>query len=304
MTLRRTAAAVLVALPLSSLVASCKAKDEDTTNKQAIEQQQTQRDLDLALQPDTTQQPRLQDVPLSAPPAAQQAPTPQPEPKAPPAPAPAPVRRPPPPPRPRRENPRPQPQEPRQEAPRGPSYVTRTAPAGTTFAVRIDDELSTARMQVGDVFTATLSEAITDPDGNTVIPAGATVYGRVTTAQPSHRGGQSAQLGVTFTSIAYGGDRYSIEGSSVVGQPGVNRVSRQSTAETAGKVAGGAAAGAVLGRILGHSRRSTIAGAVIGAGAGTVVAANTATVDAVIPAGSHATIRTDQPISIRKQTSE
>jgi outer membrane biosynthesis protein TonB len=304
MTLRKAAAALLLALPLSSIVAGCKGKDEDNKPQQtAAADAQTQRDLDLALQPDTTQQPKLQDVPLSAPPQAQQAPTPQPEPQAPPAPAPAPVRRPPPPPRPREETPRPRPQ-PQEQAPRGPSYVTRTAPAGTTFAVRINDELSTARMQPGDVFTATLSEAITDPSGNTVIPAGATVYGRVTTASASRRGGQSASLQVAFTSIEYGGDRFSIEGSSVLAQPSANRVSRQSTAQTAGTVAGGAAAGAVLGRVLGHGRRSTIVGAVIGAGAGTVVAANTATVDAVIPAGSHATVQTDQPISVRKQTSE
>ncbi|MDB4948538.1 MAG: hypothetical protein JWM27_1187, partial [Gemmatimonadetes bacterium] len=211
----------------------------------------------------------------------------------------------PPPPRPRSETPRPQPREPQQPTrPAGPSYVTRTAPAGTTFAVRINDELSTARMQAGDVFSATLAEAITDPDGNTVIPAGATVYGRVTSSTPSRRGGESAQLGVTFTSIEYGGERYSIGGSSVVEAPAVRRVGRQSTAETAGKVAGGAAVGAVLGRVLGHSRRSTIAGAVIGAGAGTVVAAGTATVDAVIAPGSRATVRTDSPISIRKQTDE
>jgi hypothetical protein len=292
-------------------VAGCRDRSGDSADRKAIEDQQTQRDLDLALQADTTQQPKLADVPLSAPPQQPPAPAAQPAPQAPPAPAPAPspVHRqtPPPPPRPRPQQPEPQPRQPQQrdpepQQPAGPRYVTRTAGAGTTFGVRIDDEVSTERMQVGDVFTATLSEAITDPEGNVVIPAGATVYGRVTSSQVSRRGGESAQIGVTFTSIAYGGDRYSIDGSTVISAPAVRRVSRQSTAETAGKVAGGAAAGAVLGRVLGHSRRSTIAGAVIGAAAGTAVAQGTATVDAIIPAGSSARIQIDHPISVRKET--
>ena len=84
MTVRRAAAAMLVAVSLSSAVAACRGKDEDTKAQQtAAANPQTQRDLDLALQPDTTQQPKLQDVPLSAPPQAKQAPTPQPAPQAP-----------------------------------------------------------------------------------------------------------------------------------------------------------------------------------------------------------------------------
>ncbi|MDB4950519.1 MAG: hypothetical protein JWM27_3168, partial [Gemmatimonadetes bacterium] len=86
MTLRRTLAALLVALPLSSFVAGCKGKDGDTTDQQALERQQTQRDLDLALQPDSTQQPKLQDVPLTVPPSQQPTPSAQPAPQAPPAP--------------------------------------------------------------------------------------------------------------------------------------------------------------------------------------------------------------------------
>ena len=296
---RRTLAALLVAVPLSSFAAGCKDAQKDTA---APAQDQTQRDLDLALQPDTTQQPKLADVPLSAPPSAQPAPAAQPDAQAPPAPAPAatPVRRTPPPP-PVRTTPRPQPRDEQPQEPAGPRYVTRTAAAGTRFGVRIDDELSTARMQVGDVFTSTLSEAITDSEGNVVIPAGATVYGRVTSATRGH-GSTPAALGVTFTSIAFGGDRYSIDGSSVISEPTVQRVGRQSTAETAGKVGAGAAVGAIAGRVLGNSRRATIAGAVIGAGAGTVVAARTAQVDAVISAGSTARIQTDRPISVRRQT--
>jgi outer membrane biosynthesis protein TonB len=307
MNARRALATLMVALPLSSFVAGCRDNGGDTADRKALEDQQTQRDLDLALQTDTTQQPRLADVPVTAPPQPQQAPAAQPDPQAPPVPAPSPVRRPTPPPPPRPRQPAPEPRQPEQapqpSRPAGPSYVTRTAVSGTSFGVRIDDELSTARMQPGDVFTATLSEAITDPEGNVVIPAGATVYGRVTTSQVSRRGGESARIGVAFTSIAYGGDRYSIEGSTVIGEPAVRRVSRQSTAETAGKVAGGAAVGAIAGRVLGHGRGSTIAGAVIGAAAGTAVAAGTAQVDAIIPAGSSARIQIGHPVSVRRQTS-
>jgi hypothetical protein len=293
MTRRTLAAALLLSLPLSSLLVACGGGAEDTSTRRAIENEALERDLNLALQADSQPAPALQDVPVADEPAPEDLPAFVP----PPAPEPrrqAPTVR-------RREEPRrversapePAPEPARPVEPEAPRYVTRTAAAGQTFAVRIDEEISALDDGAGSTFTATLSDALTDELGRVVIPAGATVRGRVVSTE----GGQVA---LDFSSISYEGESYSIS-STVVGAPAVRRVNRTSGGETAAKVAGGGAVGAVLGRVLGGDRGSTLAGAAIGAAAGTGVAIATAKVDRVIDAGSTATIRLDGPVSVRRE---
>ena len=289
MTRRTLTAALALALPVSSLLVACD-RGEDTADRAALEREALERDLDLALQPDTTPEVALGDVALidstlGMAPAAPQTP------------APAPARTQPRASQPSRSAPAPS----RPAEPAGPRYVTRTVPSGSTFSVRFDEQVST-RQGVGSTFTATLTESLTDSEGRTVIPAGATVRGRVTRASVSSRAGQSADLGVTFTSIVSGGETYPID-VSMVSSPTVRRVNRQSRGQTAATVAGGAAVGAVAGRIIGKSRRATVAGAVIGGAAGTAVAVGTADVDAVISAGSTATARLDGPVRVRREVS-
>lgn len=288
MKIRTLAVAVLPALALSSLVAAC-GDGGDTADRQALEQQALQRDLDLALRPDSAL-PAFADVPAvdSAAQAPSAAPEPTPAAAAPRPAAPRPAA-------PARRDPTPA----RPAEPPAPRVVTRRVPSGTTFAVTLDQQVST-RGGSGQSFSATLAEPLTDADGRVVIPAGASVRGRVTDAQASSRGGQQARIGLAFTSISYGGDTWSLD-ATTVGLPPVRRVNRQGTGETAAKVAGGAAVGAVLGRVIGRDRDAAIAGAAVGAAAGTAVAIGTADVDAVINAGSTATVRLDSPISVQRE---
>lgn len=297
MRVRTFAAALLLALPASTFVAACD-RGEDTS-RAALEREALERDLELALEADTTVQPELADVPEEAPPAAEAPPAPEQEPA--PA-APAPRRSTPrsePRPELRRSEPAPEPY--REPAPAGPRYVTRSAPAGTPFAVRIDRTLSTRDVQVGETFTATLEEPLVSSEGTTVIPAGATVHGRVTEARASGRAGEQARIGIAFTSISYGGEAYPLD-ATMTSAPPVRTVTRDSNLEKAGKVAGGAAVGAIVGRVLGKNTKATVAGAAVGAAAGTAVAIGTADVDAVISAGSTATVRLDSPVEVRRET--
>jgi hypothetical protein len=187
--------------------------------------------------------------------------------------------------------------------PAGPRYVTRTVSSGTSFTVRFDNQVSTRNVSEGSTFTTTLSHDLNDHQGRTVIPAGATVRGRVTRAVASGGGlGRDAALSVTLTSISYRGERYPID-VSMVDAPAVRRQSRQGRGQTAATVAGGAAVGAVAGRVLGRSRRSTAVGAIAGGAAGTAVVVGTHDIDAVIPAGSTATVRLDGPVRVRKEAS-
>jgi hypothetical protein len=288
MTRRNLALALALALPVSSLLVAC-GGGEDTTDRAALERTALERDLDLALKPDTTPEVALTDVALAG---GTGAPSVAPAPGQPRTPAPAPA--------PQRAAPKPSaPSAP--AAPAGPAYVTRTAPSGTTFTVRFDNQVSTRYASEGSTFTTTLTHALTDDQGRTVVPAGATVRGRVTRSVASGGGlGRDAALSVTLTSISYNGSTYPID-VSMVDAPNVRRVSRQGRGQTAATVAGGAALGGIAGRVMGRDRRSTAIGAAVGAAAGTGVVVASHDIDAVISSGSTATVRLDGPVRVRRR---
>jgi outer membrane biosynthesis protein TonB len=289
--------ALLMALLVSTFVAAC--GGEKDNRRDALERESLQKELDLALQTDSTVQPQLEDVARDSavqttPPPAAAATPPAPRPAAPerqtrprtPAPRPS---------QPRREEPTPAPEPAPEPAPV--RSVARTAPAGTQFAVSLNQQISTHGSAMGETFTATLSEPIVASDGTTMIPAGATVNGRVTESRASNRAGEDAVLRITFTSISSGGHTYPIDATTV--DVPSKLVTRDSNAAKAAKVGGGAVVGAILGRVIGgKSTKATIAGAAVGAAAGTAVAMGTADVDRVIPAGSRATVRLDGPVRV------
>jgi len=297
MTTRTLAAALFLAAVPSTLLVACDRSGEDTSDRRRIEQGALERDLDLALRPDTPARAvQLADVPVPAEAAEPEVPA-----FTPPPPAPEPRREPPPPPA-RRPEPRPRPEpreaEPEREpaapaAPRAPEYVTRTAVAGQSFTVSFDRQVSAKADGVGSTFTATLTDALVDDLGRTVIPAGATVTGRITDVG---RG----RIGLAFTSVSYGGESHPIDASVVAG-PATRQVNLDSRGERVAKVAAPAAAGAVLGRVIGRNRRGAVIGAVVGAAAGAAAAGATADVDTVVDPGATATIRLDGPIVIRRR---
>jgi len=138
-------------------------------------------------------------------------------------------------------------------------------PAGTQLSVRLNDSLDSERNQIGDSFHGSLSAPIVI-NGETVIPSGADVVGRVADVKSAGRFAGNSLLTLELTSIAMNGRTYNIQ---------TNQWSREGKGEgknTATKVGVGAAAGAVLGGIIGGGRGAAI-GAASGAGAGTGVAA-------------------------------
>jgi hypothetical protein len=275
---RKLTMAMLLVVPLGLSSLAC----GDDRGRQALADDELERDLDLAFQRDTVA-PTFEDIPAQA------------EPEAPPAAQPAPRT---PPAQPPRQQPRPtQPAQPAPTPPQ-PRTVTMSVPSGTTLAIRMNDELSTERSQAGDVFTATLTAPLVDAAGIVLVPAGATVRGRVTAVAPSTRVGQTATMNLAFESISFGGQSYPL--NATVERADVQQKTRTSTAEQAGKIAAGAAAGAILGQVIGRDRSSTIRGAAVGAAAGTAIAMGTADVDAVLPAGAEVVIRLDQPIQVTR----
>jgi hypothetical protein len=280
-----------VALPLSTFVAACGADRGTEDDRAALEREALERDLNLALQPDTTVEPELSDLPIEVvepetPPPARAAPAPT-------RPAPRPSQ----PPRAQQ----PAPSQPSQPAPSQPRTVTIPVPSGTTMALVMNQELSTRSASAGTSFTARLADPVYASDGTTLIPAGSTVRGRVTDARTSERAGQEASLTLAFESVSIDGRSYPISASAV--DVPVRRVSRDGAGQQAAKVGAGAAAGAVLGQVIGRNTKSTVAGAAIGAAAGTAVAMGTADVDAVIPSGARVVIRLDSPVNVQRTVS-
>lgn len=286
----RNLSALLVALPLLASAAAC----GDKTDRDALKKDEMDRQLDLALKSDSApvayNDTTIGEQPVPDP-AATPRPTPKPAPRAPlrtPTPTPAP--------RPANRTPTPAP------APRPSTRtVTATAPSGTSAALTLNETLSTQTNRVGDSFTATLQSDIRGDNGEVVVPAGATVRGRLTEVNKSGQVGQTGVITVAFESVSFGGKSYPLD--ATVTQANPERHNRTTTAQTATKIGAGAAAGAVLGKVLGKSTKNTIKGAVIGAAAGTAIAMGTADVDVVLPAGSAMTIRLDSPVEVRRTVS-
>ena len=140
-----------------------------------------------------------------------------------------------------------------------------TIPAGTQLSVRLNDFLDSEKNQVGDTFRGSLSAPIV-LDGETIIPSGADVVGRVADVKSAGRFAGNSVLTLELTSLSVNGKTYNVQ---------TNQWSRQGKGEgksTATKVGIGTAAGAILGGIIGGGKGAAI-GAASGAGAGTGVAA-------------------------------
>ena len=167
--------------------------------------------------------------------------------------------------------PQPQPQpmqsaQPEPQAPPPPPPPQKvTVPPGTQLSVRLNDPLDSERNHIGDSFHASLSSPVV-VDGETVIPTGADVVGRVANVQSAGRFAGNSVLTLELTSLTVNGKTYDVQ---------TNQWTRSGKGEgknTATKIGVGTAAGAILGGIIGGGRGAAI-GAATGAGAGTGVAA-------------------------------
>lgn len=151
-------------------------------------------------------------------------------------------------------------------APTPPPPQKVTVPAGTQLSIRLNDPLDSERNQVGDSFHGSLSAPIV-VDGETVIPSGADVVGRVANVQSAGRFAGNSLLTLELTSLEVNGRTYSLQTNQWT------RAGKGEGKNTATKVGIGTAAGAILGGIIGGGKGAAI-GAATGAGAGTGVSAS------------------------------
>jgi len=171
-----------------------------------------------------------------------------------------------------------------------------TLPTGSVVSVTLDQPVGTKTSKVGDTFSATVSEAITTANGQTVVPAGSKVYGKVTGLQDSDNATQKAAIRLDFERININGVERPFEANITTTQ--LQTQKEETRDETLKKAGIGAAAGAVLGAVIGGGDLSKIlGGAAIGAAAGTVISLGGGDVEAVLPAGSKMTLQTTQQVA-------
>ena len=178
--------------------------------------------------------------------------------------------------------------------PAAPEAVRVTVVQGTEIHVTLSTELGSETSQAGDSLSATTTHAVV-VGGHVAIPAGSTIFGRVTDVEPAEKGLKISEKGgavsIAFSKVT------TPQGYSTPLSASLVSVA-SSTGKTAGIIGGSAAGGALLGKILGGSTKDAAIGAVVGGGIGTGIAAGTRGKKLVIPAGTQLVLTLDQSLTI------
>jgi len=176
-------------------------------------------------------------------------------------------------------------------------------PAGTVVMVRLETTLATFSNRVGDPFRGSITRPIV-VNGQTVIPAGAIVEGRLTkVTEPRRISGKPTIAILPEAVILPSGERYYLDATLTdTNIPGTD-VNREGQFKGRGherrdqlEIGGGTAGGMLVGGLIGGPAGILVGGA-IGAGATTthwLVQHHSAT----LPAGTQLTLELNRPITV------
>lgn len=183
------------------------------------------------------------------------------------------------------------------------AQISAPVPAGTALMVKLETTLATFSNKPGDPFQGRLTQAVV-VDGKTVIPAGATVEGRVTKVDEPRRIAGKPTIGIAPEALLLpGGERVSLYATLVdtdikgtdVNQEGEFKGSghdRRDEMEAGGGTAGGMLIGGLIGGPPG-----VLIGGVVGAGS-TGAHWLSKHHSATMPAGTTLTIELNRPLTM------
>ena len=176
--------------------------------------------------------------------------------------------------------------------------TARTAPAGASVGVTINEEISSRKYSAGHMVPGSVTSDVLDSRGRVVIPAGSPVDIEITRIAPSDAGHPSAEgtLELTVRSITVNGTAHDV-GAVVSSVPHIMK-GRGITKGQGTDVAVGAAVGALAGQLIGKNTRSTVVGGAVGAVGGGAVAVAGAQRDIIVAPGTHISISLPQAITV------
>jgi len=169
-------------------------------------------------------------------------------------------------------------------------------PPGTSLHATLDQTLSTENSQVNDRFTATLQSPVLGPNRQTLVPAGATLHGRVTALRASYDVATPAIIQLEFLEMAHG-DRTVPFSANILDTSAEVRGRR--LRDALGGAAVGAASGAILGTVIRGDTRGAATGAAVGAAAGTAISLGMSERDAYLRSGTHMRLEVTNTVPLR-----
>lgn len=172
-----------------------------------------------------------------------------------------------------------------------PEYRELTIPSGTTLSATLATSLASDTSKVEDSVRATLKSPVSI-EGFELLPAGATIAGSVTKAEPAAKVKGRALLAFRFNSVHLNA------GPEHLSTETITREASSTKGKDATKIGVGAGAGAIIGGIVGGGSGAA-AGAAIGGGAGTATVLATKGDEVSLPAGTPVTVTLTAPLTIR-----
>lgn len=182
---------------------------------------------------------------------------------------------------------------------------TATVERGTRIRVRMNETLNSKSAQVGDRFTATVTEPVYSTNGAIVIPVGSTVTGRVNAVTKAKKGGDPGSIDVAFTQVRLpNGTSRNINGSLTDLSSDKAKSDNESTARGDDRkndkiifIGGGAAGGAILGAAIGGGKGALIGG-LLGAAGGLLGERLTKGEDAEVKSGTEFGVYLNQSVNL------
>ena len=184
------------------------------------------------------------------------------------------------------------------------AQTNQSVPAGTALMVKLNTTLATFSNRVGDQFQGSLTKPVV-LNGQTIIPAGARIEGRVTKLSEPRRISGKPTIGILPEAVVMPtGERYFLDATLVdtnlgqgtdvneEGQFKGSGLDRRDKLETGG----GAAGGMLIGGLIGGGPGILIGGAV-GAGSATAHWLSKHR-SAILPAGTELTLELNRPLAM------